>query len=108
MKTKLKRQWVAYLRLDDKVLELYLTYKSDRENRGDYLMSKILIDIKDQSKKGIVISLLKEFSFLEFHELDKNDKLNKPSDLRKLFGIWKEREINLSDLRTKAWKREIQ
>jgi hypothetical protein len=70
-------------------------------------MSKILIDIKDQSKKDIVISLLKEFSFLEFHELDKEEKVKKTSDLRKLFGIWKEREINLSDLRAKAWKREI-
>ena len=70
-------------------------------------MSKILIDIKDQSKKDIVISLLKEFSFLEFHELDKEEKVKKTSDLRKLFGIWKGREINLSDLRTKAWKREI-
>jgi hypothetical protein len=70
-------------------------------------MSKILIDIKDKSKKDIVISLLKEFSFLEFHELDKEEKVKKTSDLRKLFGIWKEREINLSDLRAKAWKREI-
>ncbi|MCJ8502114.1 hypothetical protein [Desulfatitalea alkaliphila] len=70
-------------------------------------MSKILIDIKDQSKKDIVISLLKEFSFLEFHELDKVDKLKNTSDIRKLFGIWKEREINLNDLRTRAWKREI-
>jgi len=70
-------------------------------------MSKILIDINDESKKDIVISLLKEFSFLEFHELDKEEKVKKTSDLRKLFGIWKEREINLSDLRAKAWKREI-
>ena len=67
-------------------------------------MGKILIDIKDKSKEHIVISLLKELSFIEFKELDKANKTRKTSDFRKLFGIWKGREITSSALRHKAWR----
>ena len=70
-------------------------------------MSKLLIDIKDQSKKEILISLLRELQFVEFHEIEKISKSKKTSDFRRLFGIWKGRDIQLSDLRQKAWKREI-
>lgn len=70
-------------------------------------MSKILIDIKDQSKKNIVINLLRELTFIELHELDKEEKSKKSSDFRRLFGIWKGRQVILSDLRNKAWNREI-
>jgi hypothetical protein len=45
-------------------------------------MGKILIDIKDKSKEHIVISLLKELSFIEFKELDKANKIRKTSDFR--------------------------
>ena len=69
-------------------------------------MDKILIDIKDKSKARIVISLLKELSFIEFREVGKTNKTGKPSDFQKLFGIWKGRELTLDDLRQKAWQRE--
>ncbi|MCK5507336.1 MAG: hypothetical protein KAI50_02315 [Desulfobacterales bacterium] len=59
-------------------------------------MNKILINIKDKSKAYIVVSLLKELSFLEFRELVKVSKTGKASDFRKLFGIWKGREITLA------------
>ena len=70
-------------------------------------MSKILIDIKDQSKKEVLISLLRELRFVEFQEIEKMPKSKKTSDFRRLFGIWNGRDIQLSDLRQKAWKREI-
>ncbi len=70
-------------------------------------MSKILIDIQDQSKKEILISLLRELQFVKFHEIEKISESKKASDFRRLFGIWKDRDIQLSDLREKAWKREI-
>lgn len=71
------------------------------------MMSKILIDIQDQSKKEMLISLLRELQFVKFHEIEKISESKKTSDFRRLFGIWKGRDIQLSDLREKAWKREI-
>jgi cell division inhibitor SulA len=69
-------------------------------------MDKILINIKDKSKTHIVISLLKELSFIEFRELGKASKTGKASDFRELFGIWKGRKVTLGDLRQKAWQRK--
>jgi hypothetical protein len=69
-------------------------------------MGKILIDIKDKSKENIVVSLLRELSFIEFKELGKANKIRRASDFRKLFGIWKGRKVTLYDLRQKAWQRK--
>ena len=69
-------------------------------------MGKILIEIKDKSKENIVVSLLRELSFIEFKELGKADKIRRTSDFRKLFGIWKGRKITIDDLRQKAWQRK--
>jgi len=66
-------------------------------------MYKILIDIKDKSKAHIVASLLKELSFIEFREIGKANKTRKASDFRELFGIWRDREVTLNNLRQKAW-----
>ena len=71
-------------------------------------MGKIIIDIKNKSKKNIVISLLKELPYIELKELKelkKKSTVSKGSDFRKLFGIWKDREISLRDLREKAWQK---
>jgi hypothetical protein len=70
-------------------------------------MGKIVINIKDKSKEQIIISLLKEFSFIEIKELKKDRRARKTSDFRKLFGIWEGREISLRDLREKSWRRGI-
>ena len=69
-------------------------------------MDQILINIKDKSKAHIVIGLLKELSFVEFRELGKANRIGKTSDFRKLYGIWKGREVKLDDLRQKAWQRK--
>jgi hypothetical protein len=70
-------------------------------------MGKIVINIKDKSKEQIIISLLKEFSFIEIKEIKKDRRARKTSDFRKLFGIWEGREISLRDLREKSWRRGI-
>ena len=70
-------------------------------------MGKILIDIKDKSKENIVVSLLRELSFIEFKELGKANKIRRTSDFRKLFGNWKGRKVTIDDLRQKAWQRKI-
>ena len=69
-------------------------------------MDQILINIKDKSKAHIVVGLLKELSFVEFRELGKANRIGKTSDFRKLYGIWKGREVKLDDLRQKAWQRK--
>ena len=69
-------------------------------------MDKIVIDIKDKSKAHIVVSLLKELSFIEFRELGKANKTRKASDFRELFGIWRDREVTLNNLHQKAWQRK--
>ena len=69
-------------------------------------MSNILINIKDKSKENMVLSLLRELSFIEFKEIGKTNRIKKTSDFRKLFGIWKGKKIKLDDLRQKAWQRK--
>jgi hypothetical protein len=49
---------------------------------------------------------LKELSFIEFRELGKANKIGKALDFRELYGIWKDREVTLDDLRQKAWQRK--
>jgi hypothetical protein len=71
------------------------------------MMGKIVINIKDKTKERIIISLLKELSFIEIKELKKGSMARKTSDFRKLFGIWEGREISLRDLREKSWQRGI-
>ena len=69
-------------------------------------MDKILINIKDKSKAHIVVDLLKELSFIEFREIGKANKIEKVSDFRELYGIWKDREVTLDNLRQKSWQRK--
>jgi len=69
-------------------------------------MGKILIDIKDKSKENIVVSLLRELSFIEVKELGKASKIRRTSDFQKLFELWKGRKITIDDLRRKAWQRK--
>ena len=66
-------------------------------------MGKIIIDIKDKSKENLLLDLLKELPFIEI----KKSSWDKKSSLefRKLYGIWKGRNISKDDLRKKAWLR---
>jgi hypothetical protein len=82
-----------------------LSWRNKRITVGG-IMDRILINIKDKSKAHVVVDLLKELSFIEFRELDKANKMGKASDFRKLYGIWKGREVTLDDLRQTAWQRK--
>ena len=66
-------------------------------------MGKIIIDVKDKSKEYMVLDFLKELPFIEIKEssFDKKGVL----EFRKLYGIWKDRDISKNDLRKKAWLR---
>jgi len=66
-------------------------------------MGKILVTIKNKSKEEIFVNFLKELSFIEIEENRKIKKGKGSSDFRKLFGIWKNREMSLNEIREQAW-----
>ena len=59
---------------------------------------EITIDIKDE-KVDEVLDLLRGFDYIKVREPQEETKIEK------LFGIWKDRDITLKDLREKAWKK---
>jgi hypothetical protein len=68
-------------------------------------MQRVVIHVKDDTKMNALLSVLNEISFIEI-EKEKEKKLgrSRQADLRKLFGLWKGRNISLSDIRKKAWR----
>jgi hypothetical protein len=68
-------------------------------------MQRLIIHIKDDAKLNALITLLKEISFIEVEREEKGaSRLARKGDLRKLFGIWENRDISLADIRQKAWR----
>lgn len=73
-------------------------------------MTRFQIVIKDEDKVDILINLLKELPFVEI-EQSVTENFAIPADtcednLEDLFGIWKDRDISLKDIREKAWMRK--
>lgn len=67
-------------------------------------MSKVIIDIKDKTKEKVFINFLKSIPFIVVQEKPEIRTRNH-DDFKKIFGIWKGRNINLQDIRNKAWNR---
>ena len=67
-------------------------------------MSRLIVDVKDESKKGIIIDLLKEFTFVTVKEDKDMPKKKTNAGLDSIFGLWKDREIDFHEIREKAWK----
>lgn len=72
-------------------------------------MPMLHIKIKDNAKAAIVLNLLKELPFVEIEDVageiaETCPKKGKGS-LADLFGIWEKRDISLSDIREKAWRK---
>jgi hypothetical protein len=68
-------------------------------------MQKLIIHIKDDAKLNALINFLNEINFIEVEREEKAPSgLSRKGDLRKLFGIWENRDISLSDIRQKAWR----
>jgi hypothetical protein len=67
-------------------------------------MEKLVLTLKDNTKKDILLSMLKEFSFVKIEEIEstKNDTPDK-KDFRKLYGLWKSKRISLAKIRKTAW-----
>jgi len=71
-------------------------------------MNRVLINIKDNDKTEILLSLLRELPFVEIEnnrEILRNRKRKGISKFSDIFGIWENRDITLSDIRKKAWDR---
>ena len=68
-------------------------------------MQRLIIRIKDDAKLNALINFLNEISFIEVEREEKEASgLSRHGDLRKLFGIWENRDISLADIRQKAWR----
>jgi hypothetical protein len=68
-------------------------------------MQKIVIHVKDDKKINALISFLNEINFIDVeNEKHRKSISSRKGDFRKLFGIWRSREITLADIRKKAWR----
>ena len=68
-------------------------------------MQRLVIHVKDDAKLNALISILNEINFIEVEREEKGASgLSRHGDLRKLFGIWENRDISLTDIRQKAWR----
>jgi len=68
-------------------------------------MQRIVLNVKDDTKISVLVTFLKEINFIDV-EREENKVLaaSRKGDLRKLFGIWSNRDISLEDIRRKAWR----
>jgi len=68
-------------------------------------MQRLVIRVKDDAKLNALMSVLNEINFIEVVKEEKGSSgLSRHGDLRKLFGIWENRDISLADIRQKAWR----
>ena len=68
-------------------------------------MQRLVIHVKDDAKLNALMSVLNEINFIEVVKEEKGSSgLSRKGDLRKLFGIWENRDISLADIRQKAWR----
>lgn len=68
-------------------------------------MQRIVIHVKDDKKIASLISFLNEINFIDVESEEKDASTTSgKGDLRKLFGIWRTRDISLADIRKKAWR----
>ena len=68
-------------------------------------MQRIVIHVKDDTKINALVSFLNEINFIDVErEKKENSTASRKGDLRKLFGIWRTRDITLADIRKKAWR----
>jgi|AntAceMinimDraft_17_1070374.scaffolds.fasta_scaffold372288_1 hypothetical protein len=67
-------------------------------------MDRLVINIKDKTKEEALINFLRELPFIDIEESTvKNKSRAVSSNFRKLFGIWKDRDVSLNEIRDKAW-----
>ncbi|RUM57518.1 MAG: hypothetical protein DSY59_02380 [Persephonella sp.] len=63
---------------------------------------KIVIDISDERKAQYLIDILKDIPYINSIQVKEERKKGKP-DFNSVFGIWKDKNITLEEIRKKAW-----
>jgi hypothetical protein len=70
-------------------------------NLREVSMQRLVIHVKDDAKLNALMSVLNEINFIEVEIEEKGASgLSRHGDLRKLFGIWENRDISLADIRS--------
>ena len=68
-------------------------------------MSEIVLNIKNEEKGKFLLDFLKQIEFVEIKDRsDKKISTDKNASFKDLYGIWKDRDIDLETIRKKAWK----
>ena len=65
---------------------------------------KIVIDVSNEEKAKNLIDMLKDIPYVKNFKVESKKKKKKP-DFEAVFGIWKDRNITLKDVREKAWRK---
>lgn len=69
-------------------------------------MQEIVLKIKDDSKKEFLLTLLKQFSFVDISYRKIGGVKNNKASLNDIYGIWKDKDVSLDNIRKKAWGEE--
>jgi len=67
-------------------------------------MQKIVINVKDDTKINALVNFLQEINFIDIEREKNITTISRKGDLRKLFGLWENRDITLEEIRQKAWR----
>ncbi len=68
-------------------------------------MKSIVVRIKEDDKARDLINFLQDINFIDIEEQEEisGDRESCMDGLTRLFGLWNDRNITLSDIRKKAW-----
>lgn len=64
----------------------------------------ITLNIKNESKKDSFLNFLSTLDYIEIKSQEKVPPKESKNKFKEFSGIWQDRDINLKELREKAWK----
>jgi len=65
---------------------------------------KIVIDLENEKEAKHLINILKEIPYVKNIKIEKENRKKKKPDFNSVFGMWKDRNVTLENIRKKAWK----
>ena len=66
-------------------------------------MKQLVLNIKDESKIAAVKNFFKTISFIEVTPEIEDAEGKRKGNFEDLFGVWKDRDISIDNIRAKAW-----
>ncbi|WP_457636397.1 hypothetical protein [Persephonella sp.] len=63
---------------------------------------RIIIDVSNEGKAKHLIDILKDIPYVKNIKVEHEKKKGKP-DFEAVFGIWKDRDITIENIRKKTW-----